>query len=98
MSISGTWKLTIDTPMGKQDSLVELTENGGALTGTASSDDESVEIFDGSAEGDSATWKVKITKPLSLTVTMTATVNGDEMSGKAKAGMFPAAPFTGTRQ
>ena len=97
MSVSGTWKLTIDTPMGRQESTLELTEDGSALTGTASANGESIEIFDGSVDGDNVTWKVKVTKPISVTATLTGTVNGDEMSGHAKAGFFPAAPFTGVR-
>jgi hypothetical protein len=97
MSISGTWNLTIDTPMGKQESVVQLNEADGALTGTATGAGETVEIFDGSVDGNTATWKVKITKPLSLTVTLTATFTDDELSGKAKAGMFPASNVTGVR-
>ena len=97
MSVSGTWKLTLDTPMGRQESTLELTEDAGTLTGTASSSGETVEIFDGSVDGDTLTWKVKITKPISVTATLTGTVNGDEMTGHAKAGFFPAAPFTGVR-
>jgi hypothetical protein len=97
MSVSGTWKLTIDTPMGRQESTLELTEDGSTLSGTASSNGEVIDIFDGSVDGDNVTWKVKITKPISVTATLTGTVNGDEISGHAKAGFFPAAPFTGVR-
>jgi hypothetical protein len=97
MSISGTWNLTIDTPMGKQESVVELTETDGVLTGSATGSGETVELFDGSVDGDKATWKVKITKPLSLTVTLNATFTGDQMSGTAKAGMFPASQVSGVR-
>jgi hypothetical protein len=97
MSVSGTWKLTLDTPMGRQESTVELTADGSALTGTASSNGETIEIFDGSVDGDNVTWKVKVTKPISVTATLTGTVSGDEMTGHAKAGFFPAAPFTAVR-
>ena len=97
MTVSGTWKLTIDTPMGKQESTLELSQEGDVLSGTAAMGDEQVEIFDGSVDGESFTWKIKVTKPISLTATLTGTVNGDEMSGHAKAGFFPAAPFTGVR-
>jgi len=97
MSVAGTWKLTIDTPLGRQESVVELAVDGSSLTGSASSNGETIEIFDGSVDGDNATWKVKVTKPIAVTATLTGTVNGDEMSGHAKAGFFPAAPFTAVR-
>jgi hypothetical protein len=52
---------------------------------------------DGSLDGDRATWKVDITRPLALTVTFEATISGDSISGTAEAGMFPPSPFRGSR-
>jgi hypothetical protein len=98
MSIDGKWEITIDTPIGKQVSVLELKGDGGSLSGTASSDGDTVEIYDGSVDGDSATWKTDITKPFELTVTFTAELSGDQISGKAQAGAFPPAPFSGSRQ
>jgi hypothetical protein len=34
MSVNGSWRLAIDSPMGKQDFSVELQRDGDALTGT----------------------------------------------------------------
>lgn len=98
MSIDGTWEITIDTPMGKQVSTLELSSAGSTLTGTAASADESVDIYDGSVDGDSATWKTDITSPFALTVMFTAEVDGDSISGKAAAGAFPPASFAGSRK
>ena len=98
MSIDGTWEITIDTPMGKQATTLELATDGSTLTGTAASADETAEIYDGSVDGDSATWKTDITSPIALKVTFTAQVDGDSISGKAAAGAFPPAPFAGSRK
>jgi hypothetical protein len=97
MSVDGTWQITLQTPMGAQASTIELVSDGSTLTGTQSGNGESGPIFDGSVDGDTATWKVSITRPMSLTVTFTATVDGDSISGTAKAGLFPKSPFSGTR-
>jgi len=97
MSVDGTWKITIQTPMGAQESTIELVSDGSALTGTQSGNGESGPIYGGSADGDSATWKVDITNPMSLTVTFKAKVSGDSISGSASAGLFPSAPFSGSR-
>src|SRR5579871_5479067 len=97
MSAEGTWKITVETPMGDQSSVVELHSDGGTLTGTQSGGGESGPIYDGTVDGDTATWKVDITTPLALTVTFTATVDGDSISGTAAAGMFPPSPFRGSR-
>ena len=34
MSVNGTWKIMLQTPMGAQDRTVTLTADGAALTGT----------------------------------------------------------------
>jgi hypothetical protein len=97
MSVDGTWKITLQTVMGAQSSTIELHSDGSALTGTQSGNGESGPIYDGSADGDTATWKVDITRPMALTVEFTATVDGDSISGEARAGVFPRSTFSGTR-
>jgi len=97
MSAEGTWNITVQTPMGDQASTVELHADGTTLTGTQSGNGESGPIYDGSVEGDHASWTVDITRPLALTVTFSATVDGDSISGTASAGPFPPSPFSGSR-
>ena len=97
MSVDGTWNITLQTMMGEQSSTVELVSEGAGLTGTQSGNGESGPIYDGSVDGDAASWKVDITRPLALTVTFTATVDGDTISGTARAGSFPPSPFSGSR-
>jgi hypothetical protein len=97
MSADGTWNITVQTPMGAQSSTVELVTAGTSLTGTQSGNGESGQIYDGAVDGDVASWKVDITRPLALTVSFTATVEGDSISGTARAGVFPPSPFSGSR-
>ena len=40
MSVDGTWKITVQTPMGAQESTIELVSDGSALTGTQSGNGE----------------------------------------------------------
>ncbi|HEX2702189.1 MAG TPA: hypothetical protein VHM72_02010 [Solirubrobacteraceae bacterium] len=96
MSVDGTWQITAQTPIGEQQSTVELSESNGALTGRMTAPEDAA-IYDGSVNGDEASWRVDITKPMSLKLHVSATIEGDAMSGKIKAGIFPAAPFTAQR-
>ncbi len=96
MSIDGSWDITVQTPMGAQSSRLELKADGSALTGTQAGNGQQLDIYDGSVDGDNATWKVDITQPFPLTVTFSATVDGQSISGTAQAGTFPPAPFSGT--
>jgi hypothetical protein len=36
MSVDGSWKITVNSPMGKQDSTLSFTADGSTLTGTQS--------------------------------------------------------------
>ena len=97
MSVDGTWQITAQTPIGEQQSTVELTESDGKLEGKMTAP-EVAPIYDGSVKGDAVSWHVDITKPMSLKLHVSGTLDGDTISGKIKAGiMFPSASFTATR-
>ena len=98
MSVDGTWEVTVQTPMGAQTGTVTLTSDGWLLTGTQSGNGETGDIYDGSVDGETATWKIDVKTPFPLSIEFTGTVDGDSISGHAKAGAFPPAPFTGSRQ
>ena len=92
--------MTIDTPLGKQHARLELTENAdGTWQGTSHSTDsgESSELTDISVSGNDVSWHQAVTKPMKLNLKCTITIDGDTLSGKAKAGMFPAVTMTGER-
>jgi hypothetical protein len=97
MSADGTWQITVNTPMGAQATALTLASDGATLTGEQSADGSSTPIYDGSVDGDAVSWKVDVTKPMALTVSFRGKVEGDKISGKAKAGMFPAMSFEGSR-
>ncbi len=96
MDIAGQWDITINSPMGAQSAKLDLKVDGSSLTGTMSSPQGSVEIEDGKIDGDSATWSAKVPSP-PITLSFTASVNGDEISGNAALGAFGNAGFKGTR-
>ncbi len=98
MAVDGTWKLTVNTPMGAQESTLTLKASGAQLTGTQSAPNgDSSPIADGQVNGNNVAWKASITKPVSLTLEFSGTVNGDAMSGTVKLGMFGTSSFSGTR-
>ena len=98
MAVDGTWKLTIETPMGTQESTLVLSTAGGQLTGTQSAPNGgSKPIEEGSADGNNVAWDASISKPMPMTLKFSGTVDGDSISGKVKLGMFGSASFSGTR-
>lgn len=97
MSADGTWNTTMNTPMGAQNGTMELTTDGGSLSGKLSGPQGEIELEEGTVDGDSLTWKASITAPMAMTLEFSATVDGDEMSGDVKLGAFGNATFSGTR-
>ncbi len=95
--IDGVWETVTDTPMGQQKGTVTLQAEGGKLTGTMAGPQGSIDIHDGTVDGNQATWKANITNPMPMTLEFTATVAGDEISGSVKLGAFGDASFKGTR-
>ena len=53
MSADGTWKLSMQTPIGERKSTLALTSTGGALTGKLTGEEgNSTDIFEGKASGE----------------------------------------------
>jgi hypothetical protein len=98
MAVDGTWKLTVNTPMGAQDSTLVISSSGATLTGTQSAGSgDGRPIDDGKVSGNSISWKASITKPMPMTLEFSGTVQGDKLDGSVKLGMFGTASFTGVR-
>jgi hypothetical protein len=98
MSATGTWQLDIKQPVGNSHAVVELTEDNGTLTGTATIDDnDPAPLYEGTADGNDLSWRVDITKPFKLKILFTVVRDGDTLTGKGKAGRWPASKVTGKR-
>jgi hypothetical protein len=99
MSLTGTWKLSIATPMGQQKAELDLVQNGpDEVTGVTRNDhDEAMPLIDPKLKGNKLTWKSNFTKPVKVTATMELVFDGDSVTGTAKAGIFPALKIVGKR-
>jgi hypothetical protein len=97
--VTGTWDLEAVTPFGSQALRLELMSTGSSVTGIASVGSTSVPVRDGKLTGDQLTFEVDVTDPMELTLAAKLTIDGDTMSGKAKARgkLFPSAKVTGSR-
>ncbi|MDR3420289.1 MAG: hypothetical protein P4L80_03455 [Xanthobacteraceae bacterium] len=97
MSVDGNWNLVVSTPMGDRQATLSVKTEGSALKGTQAAEGNSTEIFDGTVNGNEASWKVSITDPMPMTLEFTGAVNGDKISGSVQLGAFGTASFSGTR-
>lgn len=89
MIFDGTWDISIETPFGNQGAVLQIATENGVLRGTAISPLETVDLLDPTADGNRLAWSQRVSKPMAMTVKVEVTVEGNAMSGSAKAGFFP---------
>jgi hypothetical protein len=97
MSADGTWKLSMQTPLGERKATLALKEAGGTLTGKMTSEEgNSTDLYEGKVSGNGLSWKADIKSPMPLTLSFTGTVDADKISGNVSAAVG-SWPFTGVR-
>ena len=96
MSADGTWKITVNTPMGAQEVTATITTSGDTFTGKTEGRLGSQDIS-GKVAGDTLTWSANITNPMPMTLEFDVTVSGDTMTGNVKLGSFGNGPLSGVR-
>ena len=92
-----TWKCILKTPAGPQEMTITLVREGDTLTGRIDSPMGGEVISDGRTAGDKLTWTMKVSKPMSIKLSFDVKVEGNQMTGKVKLGLFGSAALSGTR-
>jgi 2-polyprenyl-6-methoxyphenol hydroxylase-like FAD-dependent oxidoreductase len=91
-SADGTWTISFKTPGGEQRNELVLGTTGDTLTGRLNG----TAVENGRIQGDELSFTARLTSPFPMKITCTASIDGDSMTGIAKAAMM-SVPFTGTR-
>lgn len=95
--VDGTWNCTVDAPMGEQQFVLTVRQEGGSFTGRAEGGLGAIDIDEGEVTGDTLKWPMRVKKPMSVTLNCEATITGDALEGKVSAGIFGSFPITGVR-
>lgn len=98
MSVAGTYDCVTKTPMGDQKSTFTVVDNGdGTFSGLNAGAMGSMEVEEGKVDGNSLTWKMKMTVPMPMTLEGSAAIEGDALTGSVNAGAFGSMAMSGTR-
>jgi len=98
VNVTGTWNLTVETPMGARDMKLNATQNGEALTGSIASPRGEVPIT-GTVKGNAVAFMMKLNaQGMDMQIDYAATVEGESMKGTAKFGDMGNGAFTGKKQ
>ena len=94
--IAGRWQVTLNTPVGVREGVLELKVQGSSLTGSLSDGEHHALISDGKIRGNDLSWSAKIEKPMRLTFKFSARIENGRISGSARH-MLGSATFSGVR-
>jgi len=84
--------------MGDQSGTLTVNDNGdGTFSGNMAGAMGSMDIENGTVDGNTISWKMQMVVPMPMTLDCTATIDGDALTGSVNAGAFGAMPLTGTR-
>ena len=96
-NVDGQWNVVVKSPLGDQASVLTVASDGGRFTGNMSGAMGSLDVEDGSVDGDTLAWKMHLKVPMPMVLDCSATVEGDAITGSAGAGAFGSFPLSGTR-
>jgi hypothetical protein len=97
MSITGSWHLTLNSPLGDQSALLDVTETGGALQATLTGKGDPTPAQSFAWNGTEVSFAADADTPVGrLNLAFSGTVEGDKLSGKYQTP-FGGFDFTGTR-
>ncbi|MBA57834.1 MAG: hypothetical protein CMQ40_01535 [Gammaproteobacteria bacterium] len=83
--------------MGSQEGKMTLVTEGNSLSGKMDGPQGTQEFEGGTVDGNDLAWKMEMTSPMPMTLEVSASVDGDAISGNIKLGAFGDASFSGTR-
>lgn len=100
MSVAGTYDTVVKSPMGDQKGTFTVVpgDDGNSFTGSMAGGMGSMDIKNGTVNGNQLSWAMDMTVPMPMTLNCQASVEGDQLTGTVNAGAFGDMPLTGQRQ
>ncbi|MDE0545414.1 hypothetical protein [Microbacterium sp. C7(2022)] len=95
--LTGTWNISVATPMGAQAFVLRLAEEGATIIGEARRGETTLPVKQGRTDGNRGTFALNLSSPFPVTLNFAVTAQGDTLSGEAMAGMLGTFIVTGTR-
>ena len=96
--VTGKWTASIETQVGVQNYTYDFKVDGEKLTGTAKSQMSGSPITEGTVKGDKISFTETLTyQDMTIPVTYSGTVSGDEIKFSRKVGDFATEDFVAKR-
>ena len=97
-SVSGTWSLSLESPRGRREGILELSVNGSSLSGTWTGERGAQQFDGGAVEGPSLSWEVRMAGPMGeISLRFSGLLADGVISGEVEFGAFGKGKFQATR-
>jgi hypothetical protein len=96
VNADGSWKITLSTKMGAQVIQLHVSTAGNNFSGQINSPMGNVDVA-GIVSGNTLSWEMKISKPISMKASYEVSIEDDVMVGIAKLGFLGKAKVNGVR-
>ena len=97
-SVDGAYDCITKTPMGDQASVFTVVSKGDTFHGTNAGALGSLDVKDGTVDGNRLIWKMDMVVPMPMSLECEASIEGDTLTGTIEAGAFGSMAMTGTRR
>ena len=96
--VAGLWKLTLDSPRGTREGVLDLIVNGSSLSGTWTGERGTQQFAGGTVEGPTLSWQVRMSGPMGeISLQFSGLLADGVISGEVEFGSFGKSKFEATR-
>ena len=97
-SPAGVWKMSLESPRGTREGMLELAVEGSSLSGTWSGERGTQQFAGGTVEGTSLSWEVQMSGPMGqMSLRFSGLLADGAISGEVEFGSFGKGKFEATR-
>ena len=97
MSPEEYWRITVDTPVGRQSGSLALSLGDTVCSGRLFSEAGELTLQNGIVQEDELRWQLQLSRPIPMTIECLAQITGNRIQGTATVAAFGDITFTGTR-
>ena len=97
-SPAGEWRMTLESPRGTREGMLELVVEGSSLSGTWSGERGTQQFAGGTIEGSNLSWEVQMSGPMGqMSLRFSGLLADGAITGEVEFGSFGKGKFEATR-
>lgn len=95
MNSSSRWQISVDTPTGEQQGILELEIADGVCGGRLFNDSGELALEDGYSDNGQLHWRLRLSRPIPMTLACQAFIKDNSLNGDITIAAFGNFSFTG---